>query len=157
MKIRRRYRIILGILAVMFAIVMWYAPWWRSQSRVVDYPFRTVQAYLSNAFQTDLGKHGLHPEVLGPSFLQNDTHYFTTTYLHVPGRFLKFDAHFYQIGGELHIFTLRRLAESRTRLTVDTEVHFFLVYPLCTRAEVEILDVIESEMKGFGRPSRTTK
>jgi len=150
MKPRRRY-IWLAVAAVLViaVVVAWTIPGVRYQSRVLPHPFSRVIAYLSHVFKTDLTEHGLHSSVWGPRFLDPDTQYFTETYRYTPGERLRFQARFYQIGGEDNTFTVEALADGNTKLTVDQVVRFFLVFPKCTSSEIRILDAIEQDMKNF--------
>ena len=150
MKHERRY-IWLGVAGVLLIalLIAWNLPGRRSQSRVLPYSFSQVVTYLTHVFKTDLTEHGLHSEVWGPNFLDTTTHYFTETYRYTPGKLLRFQARFYQIGGEDNTFTVEALDGGETRLTVDQVVKFFLVFPYCKSSEVRILNTIEKDMKQF--------
>ena len=150
MKRKRRYiwLTVAGVL-VIAVVIAWNFPGLRSQSRTLPYSFPQVVAYLSHVFKTDLTEHGLHSEVWGPKFLDTTTHYFTETYRYTPGKTLRFQARFYQIGGEDNTFMIEALNDAETKLTVDQVVKFFLVFPYCTSSEVRILDTIEKDMKQF--------
>jgi len=150
MKPKRKYIWLAVIGAILIAVlVAWNLPRLRSQSRVLPYSFSQVTAYLSHVFKTDLTEHGLHSEVWGPKFLDTTTHYFTETYHYTPDRRLRFQARFYQIGGEDNTFTVEPTDDGQTRLTVDQVVTFFVVFPYCKSSEVRILNTIESDMKTF--------
>ena len=150
MKRKRRYIWLTAVGFLVIAVVIaWNLPGLRSQSRVLPHSFPQVVAYLSHVFNTDLTQHGLHSEVWGPKFLDTTTHYFTETYRYTPDKVLRFQARFYQIGGEDNTFTVETLDGGETRLTVDQVVKFFLVFPFCTSSEIRILNTIEADMKQF--------
>jgi len=128
----------------------------KSQTRVLNRPYADVVAYLCGVFKTDLTKTGLHSEVWGPTFLDTTTQYFVETYDFSPNKELRFQARYYQIGGEDNTFTIRRLNERQPKMTVDQVIHFFAVFPKCTGRELKILDTIQKDLENESRTTGRT-
>jgi len=124
----------------------------RSQARVINCPFADVVSYLCGAFNTDLTQIGKHTVAWGPKFLDTGTQYFVEPRVFLPDQELRFRAWYYQIGGEDNAFTIRKLNDRQTEITVDQVIRFLAVFPKCTVRERRILNSIQEDLE---RESRT--
>ena len=130
----------------------------RSQSILLELPFSKAENFLSSQFGTNVSVLASeHTEVWGPKFLDCDTRYWVETKKYSPGKLLKFEAWYSQIGGASVTFTLEFIDVNTTRLTVDKVATFFITNPYCSTDEKRILGQIkkaideEKKEKGVSR------
>ncbi len=116
--------------------------------KIIDYSFSEVTGYLAEKFKIDVTSCiKEHPEVWGPDFLDKGTLYWIETEEYIPNKKLKFEARYYQIGGEESIFTIKSLGENQTEISIDRTIRFFIKMPNFGRSEKRILNIIEKDLK----------
>ncbi len=137
-KFKYRCSVLIISCVLILSIAMWITP----RSKIYDHSFSDVVNYFSEKFTYDVTACvKRHPSVWGPNFLDTSTHYWIETERYIPEKELKFEAWYYQIGGEKNIFTIIKLNEKQTKITVRQIISFF--------REQHILNIIEKELKDF--------
>ncbi|MBL7070549.1 MAG: hypothetical protein ISS26_00040 [Candidatus Omnitrophica bacterium] len=141
------------ILSIGCALILCIASAWLishggSKSKIYDQSFANVIDYMSDKFTLDITKCvERHPEVWGPSFLKTYERYWIETEKYLPDKELKFKAWYYQIGGEDIIFTIVKINEEQTEISVDHVIHFFATISYLPISEQRILNIVEKELK----------